>query len=359
MKKYNYFVAAILSVIVINVSSCHDDGSRLTPSSVSLDLPSTPYQYSFGSSEVATLGRVLFYDTRLSVNNAVSCATCHKQAIAFSDDDAFSRGFENRVTSRNTLPIQNLGGGFMSFGNPPELFWDGREKFLNSMVLKPIMNHVEMGMNDMNSVVERVKTLPYYNDLFLDAFGSAEIDANKIASALATFTGSIESHQTRFDNYMSNRIMLNGLELQGKNLFFDKYNCNSCHQTQMMNGYQVGGGFINIGLDINYVDNGLGALTKNTADNGKFKIPNLRNVSLTGPYMHDGRFETLSEVLDHYSSGIQNHPNLDARLKNTQNQALILNIPKQEKEAIIAFLNTLTDYQMITDPKFSNPFKIN
>jgi cytochrome c peroxidase len=127
----------------------------------------------------------------------------------------------------------------------------------------------------------------------------------------------------------------------------------------VLNGYQRGGGttpgFINIGLDLNYADNGVGALNGNAADNGKFKIPNLRNVALTAPYMHDGRFATLDAVLEHYSHNIMNHPNLDSRLKDG-NQAKQMNISDNDKTAIIAFLNTLTDYTMITDPKFSSPF---
>ena len=357
MKRKLTFLIVLIIAMVSNLLSCKEDATTLSPTKVYLDLPETPYQYMGGSSDLATLGRVLFYDTRLSVNNAISCGTCHKQGLAFSDNVSFSRGFENRLTLRNSLPIQNLGGGIFTFGLPPSLFWDGREKFLQSMVLKPIVNHVEMGMNNMSDIAQRVRSIPYYPELFNKAFGSTEITSTLIASALAAFTGSIMSNNTRFDRAQSHQASLNGLEAQGKDLFFNKYNCNSCHQSQMLNGYEQGGGFINIGLDMNYSDNGLGALNHNPADNGKFKIPNLRNITLTAPYMHDGRFTTLNQVLDHYSHNIQNHPNLDSRLKDSNNQAMKMNISNQEKTAIIAFLGTLTDYTMITDPKFSNPFK--
>lgn len=232
------------------------------------------------------------------------------------------------------------------------------------MVLKPIMNHVEMGMGDLNAIVNKVKAAPYYNDLFMEAFNSSDIDINKIARALSTFVASISSNNTRFDKAQRGGTALNGLEEQGKLLFFNKYNCNTCHQTQQLNGYQSGGGngseigFVNIGLDVNYADNGLGALNGNSSDNGRFKIPNLRNIALTGPYMHDGRFSSLDQVLEHYSHNIKNHPNLDVRLKGTNNLAKEMNISTQEKTALIAFLNTLTDYSLITDPKFSNPFKV-
>jgi cytochrome c peroxidase len=361
MKIASLSILTLTFAIVFGLVSCTIDEEKLSPSPVTLQLPAQSYDYIFTTPELGTLGRVLFYDTRLSVNNAISCGSCHKQTLAFSDNSQLSRGFENKTTFRNTLPIQNINNGFImgGFGGFSELFWDGREKVLDEMVLKPILNHVEMGMNDMDALVNRIKDIPYYKDLFFKAFGSYDIDATKIAAALSGFTGSILSQNTRFDLYLQGKVMLNSQELKGRDLFFNTYNCNSCHQTQMMTAYQTGGGFVNIGLDLTYTDNGLGTITKNSSDNGKFKIPSLRNVTLTGPYMHDGRFKTLDQVLDHYSKGIQNHPNLDSRLRNSQNKALILNIPKQDKEAIIAFLNTLADYEMITADKFSNPFKLN
>ena len=233
------------------------------------------------------------------------------------------------------------------------------------MVLKPIVNHVEMGMGDLNQIVSKVRGAPYYNKLFTDAYNSTDVNIDKIASALSTFVSSISSGNTRFDKATQGTAQLTALEEQGRALFFNTYNCNSCHQTQRLTGgYQSGGGngtevgFVNIGLDENYADNGLGALNGNSSDNGRFKIPSLRNISLTGPYMHDGRFRTLEEVLEHYSHNIKNHPNLDARLKGTNNLPKEMNISAQDKIALVAFLKALTDYSMITDPKFSSPFMI-
>src|SRR5205085_11671990 len=133
----------------------------------------------------------LFYDAHLSVNNAVSCGNCHHQALAFADNVSFSRGFENIPALRNTLPIQNIPSN--TFSSPINLFWDGRAQFLPSMVLMPIANHIEMGMGDLNALVNRLKGLPYYNDLFNDAYGSQEVTVEKISTALAAFTGSIRS----------------------------------------------------------------------------------------------------------------------------------------------------------------------
>jgi cytochrome c peroxidase len=357
MKTKLITLLTIVIVIIINASSCKkEEPSLATPQKVHLDLPSTPYHYSGGwDDNTATLGRVLFYDSHLSVNNSISCGTCHKQTLAFSDNVALSRGFENKLTNRNTLPIQNV--AVTSSFVFPSLFWDGRENFLPSMVLKPIVNHVEMGMSDVEAIAEKVNSLPYYKDLFEKAFNSTDVNTTKIAEALSAFTGSILSENTLFDKVNLGDASLSGLEAEGKQLFFSKYNCNSCHQTQMQNGYEMGGGFVNIGLDMEYADNGVGALNGSTSDNGKFRIPNLRNIALTAPYMHDGRFATLNDVLDHYSHGIKNHPNLDSRLKGADSLAVQMNISSQEKGALIAFLNTLTDYTMITDPKFSNPFK--
>jgi cytochrome c peroxidase len=335
-----------------------------SPVKTALSLPVSSYQYNSPtgqSDQVVTLGRVLFYDTHLSANNSMACGSCHKQSIAFSDNVAISTGFQGFPGMRNTPPIQDV--GTRDTVSPPSLFWDGRQKFLINMVLKPITSHIEMGMSDHNALVANVQAMPYYASLFQNAFGSSTVTLNGIAAAISAFAGSIVSNNTKFDLINFGQENFSPSEAQGFNLFFGKYNCNSCHQTQTITGgYQHGGGspsdqgFINIGLDLNYADNGRGLITGNPADNGKFKIPNLRNVMLTAPYMHDGRFATLNDVLEHYSHGIVNHPNLDPRLRDAKGNTIQMNIPEQDKISIIAFLGTLTDNIMTTDPKFSNPF---
>jgi cytochrome c peroxidase len=223
-----------------------------------------------------------------------------------------------------------------------------------------------MGINDINSLITKLSQVPYYKPLFNDAFGSNEISADKISLAVSTFIGSITTNNTRFDRYNMVRFDPNqasqadftSLEIEGMNLFETKYDCNSCHQVQSPNGYIQAGTFANIGLDENYEDPGLEAVTGNTSDNGKFKIPSLRNVDFTAPYMHDGRFETLDEVIDHYSEGIADHPALDPKLQDPGAHARKMNISAHEKVAIIAFLKTLTDASVVSDPKFSNPFKV-
>jgi cytochrome c peroxidase len=347
-------VAFLLLLFFIAIlPSCQTDEKDLK--SAHLELPEVPYSYGTVNDNLPTLGRVLFYDRQLSLNNSVSCSSCHKQNLAFADNVALSRGFEDKLTSRNSMPIQNLN----SFGDffSQSLFWDGREHMLPSMVLKPIVNHVEMGFSDLDGLATKLASIPYYRDLFENAYGTNEVTTQKIGEALSTFLTTINSFNTRFDRLNRGELMLSGLEMEGKELFTTKYDCNSCHQVQDPNGYIFAGTFANIGLDEDYADKGLQAVTEQPTDAGKFKIPSLRNVALTAPYMHDGRFETLGDVVDHYSDQIADHPNLDARLKSPTGSPVAFNISDHEKEALIAFLNTLTDYSVVTDPKFSNPFK--
>lgn len=317
-----------------------------------LDLPSQPYEYygqNIGANEVATLGRVLFYDGHLSINNAVSCGSCHKQVFAFADNVAASRGFQNELTPRNSMTIQNF-----QFARVGSFFWDGRAQTLEELILRPIGNHVEMGVNDPSILPAKLKELGYYDQLFINAFGSDEITLDLMTTALSSFMNSVQAINTRFDKYQFEPQEFSALEQQGELLFNTKYKCNNCHQLAP-DGYS-GLEFMNIGLAESN-DNGRGTITKLPEQDGTFKIPNLRNVARSAPYMHDGRFETLEDVIHHYSEGIEENPNLDARLRQPDGKPLRMHISEQETQALIAFLNTLTDNGMLTDEKFSNPFK--
>jgi cytochrome c peroxidase len=313
-----------------------------------LNLPGVPYTYKNADAFMATLGRVLFYDRSLSANNAVSCSSCHKQSLAFSDNRQFSLGFANAPTRRNSMAIQDLSVSDTTIA----LFWDGRDRNLRTMVVRPIVDHVEMGMKDLNALSEKLYAIDNYRNLFKDAFGTEEVNGSRIAEALAAF---VQSFETGFvDTTFSD---LTGEAKEGATLFVTKYQCNSCHQIQGPHGYALAGTFANIGLDENYKDDGLGEITFSSLDDGKFKIPSLRNVALTAPYMHDGRFATLEEAINHYSEGIQPHPNLDHRLKNPDGSPRVFAISQAEKKAIVAFLETLTSYDMIADVRFSDPFR--
>lgn len=375
MKKYLFLLAAAPLTIFLACNRM-DAPAPEGGGEAYLDLPDSVYQYFPGpnspeneaANNLATLGRVLFYERQLSLNNSVSCGSCHKQVYAFADNTAGSVGFENKITGRNTPALQNFGfSGFMlepnAAGGPKfvgdgSLFWDGRERNMQKLVSRPISNHVEMGMTDLDVMAEKVRALSYYKPLFEKAFGTDEINVERISTAIAIFVTSIKAENTRFDQ--SERMgtaKLSALEEQGMFLFNQKYNCQNCHNENLF-GY-FSGNFRNIGLDAPYSDLGMGVISGNSEDNGRFKVPNLRNVTLTAPYMHDGRFKTLDEVLEHYSHGIKADANLDTVLKDPATGGpMRMNITAHEKEAIIAFLGALTDYDMITNPAYSDPFKI-
>jgi cytochrome c peroxidase len=383
MKK-SIITLALFAVSVAFIISCSKQPSKSTTAKgvKTLELPTNLQNYSEFNFNVnpakATLGRVLFYDEHLSKNNSVSCGSCHVQKAGFAQNIAFSKGLDNLPTQRNTMPIHNLSldaeNPFGFFPTTQPLFWDSRENNLTQLALRPVTNHVEMGISDVNSLLVKLNALPYYKQLVTDAFGQEQLDANNMASALANFMASIRSTQSRFDKFIAgNTNAITAKEKQGFALFTSvQYQCNSCH-TSMLLGANINQGgnpygndsvsnesnFANIGLsNNNNADAGKGAVTKNSKDMGRFKVPDLHNVALTAPYMHNGSLATLNDVIEHYSHNIMQNPNLDNRLKNSNGTARNMNIPEADKEALIAFLNSLTDNTLINDPKYSNPFVI-
>ena len=301
------------------------------------------------TNEGATLGRVLFYDQQLSANNTISCASCHLQEYGFSDPNAFSLGFEGGLSGRNSMAIVNI-------NMQRRFFWDNRANSIEQQVLMPIEHPVEMGMN-LDSLILKIGTLSYYPDLFVAAYGDSLIDANRIARALAQFLKSIRSYESKYDQGLANDFAdFTALELAGKDLFFSgEHSCVNCHMTPNFGGVSS---HIN-GLETVYTDQGIGLITGDDEDMGKFKTVTLRNIELTPPYMHDGRFETLEEVLDFYSTEIQPHAYLDDRLSV---DFTIGGVPKDmdltadQKAAYIAFMKTLTDWNLIENPWYSDPF---
>lgn len=303
----------------------------------------------------ATLGRVLFYDTKLSANNTIACASCHTQEDGFADTRQFSVGFEGGLTGRNSMGLSNA-----KYYENGSFFWDERASSLEEQTLMPIQDHIEMGLT-LEELQAKVQGEEYYQYLFQKAYGDTEVTSERIAFALSQFIRSMISYQSKYDEGL---VLTNGdeddnfsnfsaLENLGKNLFMsNRTDCSNCHATSSF----VGDRARNNGLDATTTDRGLGATTGDTDDDGKFKTNSLRNIALTTPYMHDGRFETLEEVIEHYNSGIQNHPNLDNRLSGRNNQPTRMNLSDQEKQALVAFLNTLTDPSFISDEKFSDPF---
>jgi len=295
----------------------------------------------------ATLGRVLFYDVRLSANDRVACASCHQQALGFGDTARFSRGFKGGRTRRHSMALANV-----RFHTPTQFFGDRRASTLEAAVLLPIQDTIEMGSTLPALEVELAATR-YYPALFSAAFGTPQVTSERIGKALAQFLRSIVSSHSKFDGAFSAATGLANFaavftpeELAGEQLFVGAAHCFGCHRTFV----QVSEGSANNGLDLIPVDTGGGC--------GSFKVGSLRNVSVRAPYMHDGRFGTLAQVIEHYDSGVQNTRCLDRRLIDDFGGVAVrrLNLTESQRTALVAFLNTLTDSTLLTDAKFSNPF---
>lgn len=320
----------------------------------------------------ATLGRVLFYDKKLSANGSVSCASCHHQSRGFSDSLVLSIGFDGGMTSRHSMGLSNA-----RFNGSGRFFWDERAATLEEQALLPFQDSIEMGLT-LQELEQIVRNQSYYPSLFQAAFGDTTVTSDRIAKAIAQFERSILSITSRYDSARSqvNSPIVNfpgftSQENLGKSLFMlnrtltngNKLNCIYCHNTEAfvavapINPYGHTGSTIN-GLDLQSTsDLGVFLTSGDPADIGKFKAPSLRNVAVRAPYMHDGRFATLEEVIEHYSSGIQSHPNIVSPLADSLGIAGQFNFTQQEKNALLAFLHTLTDHAMLTDEKFSDPFE--
>lgn len=344
--------------------------------------------------ERAELGRVLFHDRMLSQNGAVSCNSCHLQAHGFAEPKDLSEGLRQELTARNASHLANPGLQFA-------YFWDGRADDLTTQVTMPIENHVEMGYRSLGPLVSRLGQLDYYPPLFDAAFGSPEITVDRLQQALSTFLRAMVTCRSKADeafgtamnqgfwdpwSVMSGQLELQGLdalEREGFELFHGKAQCANCHGGPHFNGWGLD--FADIGLDADP-----GPMGTDVANTGNFfggwgptaaKVPSLRNVALTAPYMHDGRFATLDEVLDHYSHGIQDVPTLDPRLRDwfsgptlggpdilididpvffpvqtMEAPPVRMNFTPGERAALKAFLHSLTDHEFIRDDRFSNPF---
>lgn len=306
----------------------------------------------------AALGRVLFYDKNLSFNNTTSCASCHHQSNSFSDTLRFSKGFVGGLTTRNSMSLLNA-----RYYPNGRFFWDERAASAEIQASRPIVHAVEMGMT-MPSAVAKLKTLGYYPGLFQNAYGTTTIDSAGIVKALAQFIRSMVSYRTKYDvgraalgnnqnPNNTNFTNFTALENQGKQIFFNQGNCNTCHGTETFTAPEAR----NNGLDLVSTDNGVGAITGNRNENALFKVPSLRGIEKSPPYMHDGRFATLEQVVEHYNSQVRPHANLSRQLRGPNGQPRRLNLTATQKNALVAFMKTLTDTGIASDPKFSDPFK--
>lgn len=375
-----FFTSALLLAVVSCQKEAVPDPTTVIPNSGSQPtLPATPYVYANLSlpaylttppvigqinsttnnpitDYAATLGRVLFYDVHLSENNTTACASCHRQAFAFSDSAQFSTGFDGGQTTRNSMSLLNA-----AYYPNGRYFWDERAASAEAQASRPIVNPVEMGMS-MPKLVAKLQNLNYYPILFKNAYGSATVDSVRIVQALAQFVRSMVSYRSKYDigraafppNQPPNVNFANftAQENQGKAIFFGAGNCAKCHGTETFTSPAAR----NNGLDLVYADNGVGTITGNPMQNGQFKAPSIRSIEKSGPYMHDGRFTTLEQVVEHYNSQVKPHPNLSPELRNPDGTPHRMNLTAPQKAALIAFLKTLTDTGISMDVKYSNPF---
>jgi cytochrome c peroxidase len=291
----------------------------------------------------AALGRVLFYDPRLSANDGISCAGCHNPALGFSDTPAQSTGFAGGLTRRHSPGLANA-----RFYQRGRFFWDERAPSLEAQALMPIQDAGEMGLT-LDDLTAKLEATPYYPPLFAAAFGTSEVTSDRVSRAVAQFVRSLVSGESRYDQGVAAGGapgfggVLTPEEIEGEALFRST-GCAECHATVA----QVSDSIHNIGLDAASPDTGAGR--------GAFKAPSLRNVAVRPRFMHDGRFTSLEQVIDFFDAGVQPNPDLDPRLKAGDGTPKRLNLTTGQKAALAAFLRTLTDSTFLTSPRFANPF---
>lgn len=328
----------------------------------------TPYSFIYGNlpspnlpidnpltEQGVQLGRMLFYEKSLSKDGSQSCASCHRQEHAFTDTTKFSLGVEGLPGKRQAMSVFNMAW------NSNEFFWDGRAHLLRDQALLPIQDELEMD-ETLENVIVKLSEQKTYRNQFTRVFGNDEISASKIALALEQFMMSIVSYDSKYDQWKAGLIELSESEERGRILYETEYNpffpefsgadCSHCHGGANFENDQ----YMNNGLDsdIDFIDLGREVVTGNLDDRAKFKVPSLRNIALTAPYMHDGRFETLEEVIDHYNEGIHPSTSIDQALLATSETGLFLST--QDKIDLVNFLKTLTDQSLLSDDRYSDPF---
>lgn len=353
-------VSEVLTLDLENLPNyaAHDYPVYYGPQALALD--NTPANNPI-TDEGAALGRVLFYDTQLSLNNTVACASCHIQNTGFVDTETFSKGFNGGLTGAHSMRLANA-----KFYAGESMFWDKRAASIEEQSTQPIKDAVEMGFDEsaggLDSLIRRMEGLAYYPILFENAFGDRAITEDRMQRALAQFIRSIVSTDSKFDKGFAQAFVpgqpgaglnadfpnFTAEENEGKRLFLTAPSptgmggagCAGCHQPPTF------------ALDAESKNNGL-----DENETVVFKAPSLKNVAVAGPYMHDGRLATLDEVVEHYNTGIQRGPELDRRLMVPNGNPIRLNLNDEQKRALVAFLRTLTDQTLLADQRYANPFK--
>jgi len=376
MRKVNSIFSVILAIFLLTLvfSSCgKEENAELRNSNFSPTLidPSEIFPAEFGmpnlpednpfTEEGVYLGRMLFYDPILSIDSSVSCASCHKQEFAFGDPSPLSVGVFGLKTGRNAPALFNM-------AYSQKFFWDARVSRLRDLVFEPIQAHNEMAMT-LPLLESRLKDLPLYKDHFKRAFDH-EPNVMDMSLALEQFLLSIVSKDSKFNQFFpgNNPSLLTASELRGAFIFnglvdFDENNvtkgadCFHCHGGELaQQNNPLMGGIASNGLDPYPIDLGYGKITNKEQDMGTFKAPSLLNVAVTGPYMHDGRFTTLEQVINHYSDSVH-YENPSIHPQMSAHGGIQLNLSQQQKDDLLAYLLTMTDTAFLNNPEYSNPFK--
>ncbi len=345
----------VYGILILVAAACmSDDGSQYMATPAELDIP--PF---FESSilppeiprdnpltvEGIALGKALFYDPILSANNTQSCASCHLQSGSFSDPNQFSVGIDGSIGFRNSMPLFNL-----AWNRRGPFNWDGSAATLEDQIFEPVTNPIEMA-NTWPNAVAALQNSGTYPELFDAAFGSTAIDSVKVSRAIAQFIRTMISGNSKFDRYLNGQEDLTDAEERGMNVFLDETrgDCFHCHGNPM-NPLWTDNRFHNNGLDAFFSDRGLGAVTGDPRDDGLFRTPSLRNLAFTAPFMHDGRFNTLDEVIDHYSEGLVYSETVSPLLKKVSEGGVRLTA--EEKSDLKAFLLSLSDPSFTTDSEY-------
>ncbi|HUR32115.1 MAG TPA: cytochrome c peroxidase, partial [Saprospiraceae bacterium] len=357
MKSVFYFL-----IFVVVISACGPD--EVSP----VTYDPTPYQLNFGrfpdphlpDDNLPTiagvqLGRMLFYEKALSKDGSIACADCHQQKDMFSDIRQFSIGVDDLPGKRQAMPLFNL--AWHKHG----MFWDGRAPLVRDQALKPIQDPLEMN-ETLENVVTKLEAQQKYRDQFIRAFGDDVITSERVGLAIEQFEFTMISNNSKFDQFERGEISLTESEERGRVLFFREVDpflnqkggeCFHCHGGFNFTNDQ----FMNNGLDseTDFEDLGRFMVTNDPADMARFKVPSLRNVALTSPYMHDGRFSTLEEVINHYNIGVKSSSTVDEVLFHSLEPGG-LQLNTEDINDLVSFLKTLTDESFRLDPRFSSDF---
>lgn len=360
-------VILILGLLVCITLSCSED-PVVEPPMEEILQDTTLYNLTYGAlpspnlpsdntltEQGVELGRMLFYEKLLSKDETQSCASCHRQEHGFSDTTRFSLGVEGLPGKRQAMSVFNMAW------NSNEFFWDGRAHLLRDQAILPIQDELEMD-ETLENVLSKLSDSQIYRDQFIRVFGDDDITVDKMALAMEQFMLSIVSHDSKYDQWNSGTTELTESEERGRLLYETEYNpffpefsgadCAHCHGGANFENDQ----YMNNGLDTDsdFVDIGREAVSNDPMDRARFKVPTLRNIELTPPYMHDGRFQTLEEVVDHYNEGIHPSSTVDEAILATSATGLFLT--DEDKVDLVNFLKTLTDVSFVNDPRYTDPF---